>query len=214
MLKNIHKYENMSDKEFVESLTTEPIDNKLFEYFIYEKCRKLLYYISANFNNSNYIGSVLGEFYEFISDNDWRVLKSWNNKNDCSLNKYLTSCAINYFSKKSNEEKKRCSHEFIPTDPEFINILEHFTAEEEYETQPVWEAYNMLEERERIVLRLLVIEKKSMKVAAPIIWKYIKSKKSFEETSEKNIQSTISLVKSRAILSLTKKLEELKKHFT
>ena len=118
------------------------------------------------------------------------------------------------FSKKSNEEKKRCSHEFIPTDPEFINILEHFTAEEEYETQPVWEAYNMLEERERIVLRLLVIEKKSMKVAAPIIWKYIKSKKSFEETSEKNIQSTISVVKSRAILSLTKKLEELKKHFT
>ena len=42
MLKNIHKYENMSDKEFVESLTTEPIDNKLFEYFIYEKCRKAI----------------------------------------------------------------------------------------------------------------------------------------------------------------------------
>lgn len=106
-------------------------------------------------------------------------------------------------------EKKRSSFEFIPSDPEFINAMDHLIEDEVTEQLPVWEAFNKLDERNQTILQLLVIEEKSVMIAAPDIWKYIKSGKSYEEASEKKIQSTIAMAKSRAILSLTKELKKI-----
>lgn len=204
-----HKYENLSDEELVEQLTTGPVDNRLHEYFFYKKCFNLLYFISSNIYKCENSNSIIGEFYEFISDNDWYVLRSWRRKNNSTLSNYLTTCAVNYFIRKTNKEKKRNSIEFIPSDPEFINAMDHLIADEAAEQLPVWEAFNKLDERNQTILQLLVIEGKSVMIAAPAIWKYIKSEKSYEEASEKKIQSTIAMAKSRAILSLTKELKKI-----
>ena len=209
MQRKTHNYSELSDEELIKQLTSTPQENELVEFFMYRKCRKLLYYISVNFFQSTDIESIFGEFYEFLSDNNWRVLRSLKNKNNCTLNTYLTSCAVNYFAKKANEEKKRISHEFVPCEPEIIEQMNHFTAEEEIEMPPVWEAYKMLGERERTILRLLVIEEKAALVAAPLIWKYIQSQKSLAHATDKNVQSTISMAKGRALSSLVTKLNNL-----
>lgn len=211
MARNNHKYKVLSDEELIELLMQRPLDNNLFRYFLFDKCKSLLCYISSTFYKSSNTKVIFGEFYEFLSENDWKVLRSWKRKNNSTFNNYLTACAVNYFMKEVGKEKKRNLYEFVPNDPEQLFELNQFTAEEEVEQPPVWEAFKKLDERERTILQLLVIEGKSAMTAAPVIWKYINSAKELEQATEKNIQSTISVAKSRALLSLTKELQKIDK---
>ncbi|MBQ5752529.1 MAG: hypothetical protein IIV89_06755 [Bacteroidaceae bacterium] len=135
--------------------------------------------------------------------------KMWEGKNGCSLNSYLASCSMHYFASRVKAEKKRNDREIIPSTPEIIEYLNHFTAEEENENQPVWEAYRMLKERDRVILWQLVIEEKDAMTAAPIIWPYINTNKEIHELSQKHVQSTIAMAKHRALLALLNKLKTL-----
>ena len=74
---------------------------------------------------------------------------------------------------------------------------------------PIWKAYDMLNERDREVLRLLVIEGFQMLTVAKEIWKYVDSKQDISELSPKRIQGTISMIKHRAQLALLENLEKL-----
>ena len=67
----------------------------------------------------------------------------------------------------------------------------------------------MLNERDREVLRLLVIEGFQMLTVAKEIWKYVDSKQDLSELSPKRIQGTISMIKHRAQLALLENLEKL-----
>lgn len=206
------KYALLSDKELIDGLTAVPANNKLHEYFFNEKCKHFLTYISTTLYNENDCNTLVGEFYEYLSDNNWKVLKMWKGKNNSSLYSYLASCSMHYFTSKANAEKKRGEYEVTPTTPEIIEYLNHFTAEEENDNQPVWEAYRMLKERDQVILRQLVIEENDMILAAPIIWPHINTTREMHELSQKQIQNTISMAKHRALAFLLNNLKSLTKN--
>lgn len=204
-----NSFAKLDDKELVEGLTATPINKELHEYFFYIKCKKFLNYISATLYNQCDSKHLVGELYEFLSNDNWSVLRQWKNKNGASLYIYIARCAINHFTKKEIAEKKRLDIEFMPDSTILIEQLGDFTQEEEHEMPPVWEAFHMLNERDQIILRLLVIDEKSMIEAAPHVWKYINSKNDISNISQKKIQSTIAIAKHRALLALIQNLKKI-----
>lgn len=205
-------FAKLDDKELVEGLTATPVNKKLHEYFFYVKCQKFLNYISTTLYNRCDSRHLMGELYEFLSRDNWSILRNWEKKNGASLYSYIARCSINHFTNKEIAEKKRLGIEFRADAAELIEQLGDFTQEEEHEMPPVWEAFGMLNERDRKILRLLVIEEKSMIEAAPEIWPHIKSKADIESITPKQIQSTIAMVKHRALLALLQKLKEINRN--
>lgn len=209
MLKIEKSFALLSDEELVERMTASDIDEKLHEYFFYVKCAPILKYLSKKLYGSCDITILTGELYEFIASNDWAVLRKWEKRNEASLFSYIARCATNYFINKENSEKKRQDKETLTSTPGIIEQISSFSEENEDESLPIWKAYNMLNERDREVLRLLVIEGFQMLTVAKELWKYVDSKQDISELSPKRIQGTISMIKHRAQLALLENLEKL-----
>lgn len=209
MLKIENSFALLSDEELVERMTAPDVDEKLHEYFFYVKCAPILKYLSKKFYGSCDITILTGELYEFIASNDWAVIRKWEKRNEASLFSYIARCVTNYFINKENSEKKRQDKETLTSAPGIIEQISSFTEESEDESLPIWKAYDMLNERDREVLRLLVIEGFQMLTVAKEIWKYVDSKQDISELSPKRIQGTISMIKHRAQLALLENLEKL-----
>lgn len=209
MLKIENSFALLSDEELVERMTAPDVDEKLHEYFFYVKCAPILKYLSKKLYGSCDITILTGELYEFIASNDWAVIRKWEKRNEASLFSYIARCATNYFINKENSEKKRQDKETLTSAPGIIEQISSFTEESEDESLPIWKAYNMLNERDREVLRLLVIEGFQMLTVAKELWKYVDSKQDISELSPKRIQGTISMIKHRAQLALLENLEKL-----
>lgn len=209
MQRNENGYALLCDEELVERITSPTADNKLHKYFFYVKCAPFLKYLSRKLYGSSDITILTGEFYEFIANDDWAVLRKWEKRNDASLYSYIARCATNYFVNKEIAEKKRRDKETLASDPGIIELLQSFSEETEDESLPVWKAYNMLCERDREVLRLLVIEEFQMLAVAGQLWKYVDSKQDISQLPPKRIQGTISMIKHRAQLALLENLEKL-----
>lgn len=209
MLKIENSFALLSDEELVERMTAPDVDEKLHEYFFYVKCAPILKYLSKKLYGSCDITILTGELYEFIASNDWAVLRKWEKRNEASLFSYIARCITNYFINKENSEKKRQDKETLTSAPGIIEQISSFTEESEDESLPIWKAYDMLNERDREVLRLLVIEGFQMLTVAKEIWKYVDSKQDISELSPKRIQGTISMIKHRAQLALLENLEKL-----
>ena len=212
MLKIEKSFALLSDEELVERMTASDIDEKLHEYFFYVKCAPILKYLSKKLYGSCDITILTGELYEFIASNDWAVLRKWEKRNEASLFSYIARCATNYFINKENSEKKRQDKETLTSTPGIIEQISSFTEENEDESLPIWKAYDMLNERDREVLRLLVIEGFQMLTVAKELWKYVDSKQDISELSPKRIQGTISMIKHRAQLALLENLEKLNRN--
>ena len=212
MLKIENSFALLSDEELVERMTAPDVDEKLHEYFFYVKCAPILKYLSKKLYGSCDITILTGELYEFIASNDWAVIRNWEMRNEASLFSYIARCATNYFINKENSEKKRQDKETLTSTPGIIEQISSFTEENEDESLPIWKAYDMLNERDREVLRLLVIEGFQMLTVAKELWKYVDSKQDISELSPKRIQGTISMIKHRAQLALLENLEKLSRN--
>lgn len=206
-----NRYALLCDEELVERMTARTVDSKLHEYFFYVKCAPFLKYLSKKLYGSNDITIITGELYEFIAGDDWAVLRKWKRRNNASLVSYLARCATNYFINKENSEKKRQDKESLASAPGILEQISSFTEESEDDSLPIWKAYSMLNERDREVLRLLVIEGLQMLTAAKELWKYVDSKQDISQLPPKRIQGTISMIKHRAQLALLENLEKLSK---
>ena len=64
-------YENMSDEEWVEKLLVEPPIQAIHHYFFKVKCNPFLQYVATTILKTGDAESIMGEFYEFISNNNW-----------------------------------------------------------------------------------------------------------------------------------------------
>lgn len=216
MTKKLENYSLISEQELVERLIAVPVDEKLHDFFLRKICRRILKHISLRIFNHPDDTELWGEFYEFISRNNWAVLRKWEGKNGASLTTYLSYCATNYFVHRQLADKK--------LEERFVSVSSHEDSslfvdecdddnEEQYTQQQVWDAFYALNERDRTILQELVIDGRSALEAAPVIWEYIKSEKSLSEMSPKRVQCTIAMAKSRAQLALFSNLRRLEKRF-
>lgn len=203
------EYEKLSDEELIKRLITTPTENKLHDYFFKKKCHNFLLYISRTLYNEETTYHLMGEFYEFLSNDNWKVIRMWKKENNCSLYTYLSTCATRYFTNRVKEEKQRAEIEFVPQTPEFIEYMNNLSNEENEREKIIWDAFNVLKKRDQIVLRSMVIENCNAIDIAPMIWKYIRCKESYENLSAKKIQNTIAMVKHRALLAMFNNFKKL-----
>lgn len=210
MLKKDIDYAQLTDSEWVKILTSTPADEVAHRYFFGTKCRPMLQYIANNLFENEETELLLGEFYILLSQNNWYVIRQFKSLNGASLNSYLTRCTIHHFIKKKKKESP-FQHNAIPIEaPDICKELNHFTTEEENDNPPVWQAFEQLKERDRIILRNLVIEGKSALEAAEKVWPLIKTtEKDWKKLPVKRVQDTIAILKRRALLALATELQQL-----
>lgn len=85
------------DKYIIMKLTAD--DPAMIEDFFFNRCRAALTYIGQYFCQSKESAeSLIGEFYEYLADNDWHKLRIFHFT--CSLNSYITVIATWYFQNK------------------------------------------------------------------------------------------------------------------
>ena len=213
MATNGENYSQLSDAELIERLTATPVDEKLHNYFFTKKCRQFLRYISSNIYYCESENELWGEFYEFLSKDNWAIMRNWKNRNGASLYTYLAYCTTNHFIHKKLAEKKEQEQFLVPSSQNMYEQLADFVEDEEeaVNTYPVREAFNMLSQRDQAILHALVIDEQSALDAAPAIWKYIKNNKPLEEMDPKRVQCTIAMAKHRAQLALLNNLKQISK---
>ncbi len=210
MTNDTENYSLLSDSELVDRLMSRPTDEKLHDFFLTKICRRILRHISLRIFNHDDDTELWGEFYEFISKDDWMVLRKWESKNGASLTTYLSYCATNYFLHRQLMEK-RLSERFVhvSSQEEYGQLADVCDEVEEacYTDKQVRDAFSALNERDQTILQELVIDGHNVMEAAPVIWEYIKSDKPLSEMDPKRVQCTIAMAKSRAQLALFKALK-------
>ena len=194
------KCSQMSDKEFVEALTSLPMNEEVYKYFFYVKCRRTLKYISNKLYGDADYKMLVGEFYEFLSEGDWQIIRNY--KNNSSLETYLSKCAFNHFLHKVQKENKRNEQEISISDYDLIQNEEFEDDNDQTSFLTVRNAFDLLNERDRTIIQLLVIENNKVMDVAPVVWKYINSNANYNELTTTHIQNTIAMTKQRAIKAL------------
>ena len=211
MSNNYDKFSSLSDQELIERLTATPVDEQLHNYFFTRKCRQFLKYISLNICHCENEKQLWGEFYEFLSKDNWSVIRNWKNRSGATLYSYLAFCATNHFIHKRLAEKKEEQLFVTSSQTMYEQMAEVADEEDEIQVYPIKEAFNMLNLRDQVILRMLVIDGNSALEAAPVIWKYIKNSKPLEEMDPKRVQCTIAMAKHRAQLALLNNLKQISK---
>ena len=121
---------------------------------------------------------------------------------NASLSTYLSRCTLYYFlkEKKKNEEANLYSLE----NKEILEQLNYLTTNEEDKMDTrVWTAFAKLCERDRKVLRRLIIEGRTTTEIADEIWPYVQGKeKDWRKLPTKRVQDTISMMNRRALFCL------------
>lgn len=197
---NSKKCSQMNDNEFVEALTSLPMNEEVHKYFFYVKCKRILKYISCKLYGNNDYKMLVGELYEYISENNWQIIRNY--KNNSSLETYLSKCAFNYFLHKVQKENKRNEQEITISDYNLIQNEEFEEDNEQTDFQKVRIAYDLLNDRDKAIIQLLVIENNKVMDIVPVIWKYINTDINYNELPVTRVQNTISMTKQRAIKAL------------
>lgn len=200
------EYKRYSDYDWIRILTAEEQDNDAITYFFYNKCQSMLTFVVGQYYKEENISLIIGEFYEYLRRDNCQILTSFKGKNDATLSTYLSKCFINHINNKiKKEQKEQECIEYYSLIDELENIA---YAEEPEMMMPISEAFKKLDERDKMVLRLLIIKGYSVMEAADAIWPYINSAtKDWRDLSTKEVQTTIGIVKRRALLSLIVKLK-------
>ena len=91
----------MTDQQIVNNLIIG--DHRTIKDFFFVRCKPMLIYIGQYFcQNKHTPEELIGEFYEFLSADDWHKLRIF--KYTCSLNSYVTIIASRYFQHKRDKK--------------------------------------------------------------------------------------------------------------
>ena len=102
------KYKDRSDADIIGELTSNNPDAGLVDYFFFDLCKKLLKDISKVTRNDENYRALIGEFYEYLSENNWKVLRQYQGRNNATLMYYLSYCANNHYDGCHRQSGKRC----------------------------------------------------------------------------------------------------------
>lgn len=188
-----------SEKEIIAMLLSNHKEKDLIDEFLFKRCKDMLTYISRCINDNDKYEDIIGEFYMYLSANDWSVIRQY--KGEASLYSYLSRCAINYFMAVKKAEEKHCTmmHNEIPDVCD-----DNDNEEKELQYMALKLAYDSLEKAHKDALDLLVIQRMSALEAADTLWQYTKKRETDWRTLPvKSVQDTIAMSKRRACFSLS-----------
>ncbi len=117
------------DRYVVEALIAN--DPAMIEEFFFVRCRVALAYIGEYFcGTKEPPESLIGEFYEYLSDKDWHKLRIF--KYTCSLNAYISVIATRYFQNKRDRKERSLEDMPLPPAGERVDPHDNFTREDVY----------------------------------------------------------------------------------
>lgn len=112
------------DKYVVERLIAN--DAEAIDEFFFIRCRGALTYIGQYFCQSKESAeNLIGEFYEYLSDNNWHKLRIF--KYSCSLNAYISVIATRYFQNKRDSRVSYYGNEPLPIKDNSVEAQDGFT---------------------------------------------------------------------------------------
>lgn len=208
-------YRNYTDKECIEALTGEPAPAPEFvKYFFYEKSKSMLQHISKSLYGNDEYRDLVSEYYIYLENNNWYVLRQFKHKNDASLISYLSRCTFNYFV----DAKEIRKHEQLLADS-IEYIYEDVDHDKERMFHAISIAYTLLKEPHKKTIELLVLKGMKSLDAADFLWKYTKHKdEDWRALPRKSVQDIIATKKQSACAALSaatfKILDELDKKET
>lgn len=200
------KYHNCTDTDIIAALTGDKPNEGLVNYFFFDLCKEILTRISKSMSHDDNYKTIIGEFYVYLSKNNWNVLRQFQGRNNATLLYYLSYCANNHFA-----ELNRIKEIFIEDcQYEFADIYDEMDEEKELLCKAVSKAFTMLSEYHQKTLELLVINEMSSLDAADILWQYTRHKNiDWRTLPVKKVQDTLAKGKQRACANLMNKTTEL-----
>lgn len=112
------------DKYVIDQLIANDVDS--IEEFFFNRCRAMLTYIGQYFCQSKESAeSLIGEFYEYLVENDWHKLRIF--KYSCSLDAYVTVIATRYFQNKRDNRVSYYGNEPMPIIENSVEAHDSFT---------------------------------------------------------------------------------------
>lgn len=219
-VKFMSTYANIPDKGWYEILSKPASSNLAATNWFFEtKCYFIIVYISETIMKERKPQNLYGMFYYFVSYNDWYVIRKYEGRNGATLETWLSRCAVNYFrklKKKSDANQKRILS--VSENPDYY--LYNSAQEDLYASMTdecisntiegnsspgrhkLYRAFSKLNERDQMVIKLLVIENNSVLDIAPTLFVYRKGGLPLEHMTTKQIQDTVSIMKRRACAKL------------
>ena len=194
-----------TEQELINGLMALPVQEDLHTYFFNIVCSSILSKNAMTFK-ANSINELLGEFYEFVSKNNWHVLRSYKGRG--ALRSYLSVC----FHRHLNKQRNYLTIPFDIVSLDYINDHEeeyNLYAEPQENSLPIEKALMQLKERDRCVIQEIYINGKSTLEAADTLWVHVKTdEKDWRKLPVKKVQNTISCLKVRALAALQAELEK------
>lgn len=187
-------------------------DTEAVRYFLTDLSEPIVKHIEYDILKRD----VYGDYYIFISAPvneesvpQWKKVSQYKGDN-CQLNTYVSCIACRHFCKIAQKEKEdnlRNGDMIEYVDYESLLGYDYHDEEESETSIRMRNAYNNLSEKDREVLRLLLIENMSGIEAFPVLSQYITPKPKDGMTSEqvkeswstKQRQDAMSLLKGRAL---------------
>lgn len=199
-------------------------------YFFGRYSEPLLRYLCvklfSSYNLEDTVSSIRGEYYDFVAKPydknhkpQWYQLKKYEGRNGAKLYTWLSNNSFQYFTKlkaERDEEKKQSSKllDFVNYE-ELLSVDDdkpEMTDEQLVRHNRIKKAFEMLNEEDKEVLRILVIEKQNWEYAYERLNKYMRPREGREVMqtwdSERK-QNANTALKARAVRHLTKKYNNL-----
>lgn len=245
----ISEFRTLSLKDLIKYLSKHNIDANIefafrivhnyheeIEYFLGDFSDPILAYISNHITQNE---NVRTEYYQYLgrpfdedgANPEWRSIQLYKANNGCSLNSYVNGIACRYFCRITNAKKKRAEKEVgLIENLDYNALLKCDRAEEDFpikEEDPnnarVRRAFEMLDERDKMTLSLLVVEAVSGLEAFDVLSDYmnpedvkdengnvvITGREAMKSWTNKQKQDSVALLKGRAIKHLSKIFNQL-----
>lgn len=199
-------YAHLGDREWVELLLEQTVDDKAVHYFVQVKCKNFLLYIQQSimgFRKAR-IDEITSDFYLFLSHDHFKVLRDYKGLNNASLATYLSLCTCRHFIEKRKRECARIPFlESLDELQESICNEDNEDEENSEKRRDMRAAFEQLNERDQKILRYQVIESKPYLAIADELWPYLHSaEREWQRLPAKRVQDTLAIVKKRALLNL------------
>lgn len=187
------------------------------DFYISELGKGIVEHISFSIMHRD----VFSDYYIFLSspytENNlpmWKKVVGYKGKNNCTLKTYTSNISCRHFCKIAQKEKKEAlAHSSMLEYMDYESLLKCDTDPDDSESKMIRtmrSAFALLNERDKQVLKCLVIDKTSSLDAFYILGEYInprpRNNMSSSEVkanlSTKQKQDAVSLLKGRALLKL------------
>lgn len=193
----------MTDHQIVQELIAG--NQRMIEHFFFVRLRPALVYIGQYFCLTKQTPEeLIGEFYEYLSANDWHKLKIF--KYTCSLNSYVSIIASRYFQHKRDKEMVS-----IDENPGIVRGIEDKDSSDGFFMSDLSRAMEKMQPIDRFLLQRILIDGEKPRDILGEVLEFVKTDPTIVTAADgqKEFAGYVYTRYNRARVSLQRKMQAL-----